>query len=167
MEGDVAMEAETAFSIDLSVGVVLQKMYEELGDAGCAKEDGNDARSLDARSQCRCWGMGAGMGRPAKGGTQKSNRDHESQRRWRTGGVVAGGREVDTPANERRCRSERHGEEEEVADAMATTEEDAAVAGTVAAGSDCVGQQKLGASVDNGRWRDERWMRMVDKQMVS
>ncbi len=47
MEGDVAMEAETAFSMDLSVGVVLQKIYEELGDAGCAKEDGNDARSLD------------------------------------------------------------------------------------------------------------------------
>jgi hypothetical protein len=28
MEGDVAMEAETAFSMDLSVG------YEELGNAG-------------------------------------------------------------------------------------------------------------------------------------
>ncbi len=74
---------------------------------------------------------------------------------------------MDTPANERRCRGERHGEEEEVADAMATTEEDAAVAGTVEAGWDCVGQQELGASVDNGRWRDERWRQMVDKQMVS
>jgi hypothetical protein len=61
---------------------------------------------------------------------------------------------VDTPANERRCHGERHGEEEEVADAMATTEEDAAVAGMVVTGWDCVGQQVLGASVDNsnGRW---------------
>ncbi len=47
MEGDVAMEAETAFSMDLFVGVVLQIIYMELGNAGCAKEDGNDARSLD------------------------------------------------------------------------------------------------------------------------
>ncbi len=47
MEGDVAMEAEMAFSMDLLVGVILQKIYEELGNAGCAKEDGNDARSLD------------------------------------------------------------------------------------------------------------------------
>ena len=74
---------------------------------------------------------------------------------------------MDTPANERWCRGERRGEEEKVADAMATTEEDAAVAGTVAAGWDCVGQQELRASVDNGRWRDERWRRTVDKQMVS
>jgi hypothetical protein len=74
---------------------------------------------------------------------------------------------VDTPANERWCRGERHGEEEKVADAMATMEEDAAVAGVVAAGWDCVGQQELRASVDNGRWRDERWRRTVDKQMVS
>jgi hypothetical protein len=42
--------------------------------------------------------------------------------------------EVDTPANKRRCRNERHGEEEEVADAMAMTEEDAAGIETVAAG---------------------------------
>ncbi len=41
---------------------------------------------------------------------------------------------MDTPANKRRCRGERHGEEEEVADAMAIMEEDAAVPGTVAAG---------------------------------
>ncbi len=74
---------------------------------------------------------------------------------------------MDTPANERRCSGERHGEEEEVADAMATTEEDAAVARTVAAGWDYGGQQELGASVDNGRWRDERWRRTVEKQMVS
>ncbi len=107
------------------------------------------------------------MGRPAKGETQQSNRDHESQRRRRTGGVIAGGREVDTPANKRRCHGERHGEEEKVADAMATTEEDAAVAGLVAAGWDCVGQLELRASVDNGWWRDERWRRTVDKQMVS
>ena len=65
------------------------------------------------------------MGRPVKGGTQQSNRDNKGQRRRRTGGVVAGRRQMDTPANERRCRNERHGEEEEVADAMATTEEDA------------------------------------------
>jgi hypothetical protein len=38
------------------------------------------------------------------------------------------------PANERRCRNKRHGEEEEVADAMLTTEEDAAGVGLVAAG---------------------------------
>jgi hypothetical protein len=107
------------------------------------------------------------MGHPAKGGTKKSNRDHESQRRQRTGGVVAGGCEVDTPANKRQCRGLRHGEEEEVADAMATTEKDAVVARTVAAEWDCVGQQKLGASADNGRWRDERWRRTVDKQMGS
>jgi hypothetical protein len=80
------------------------------------------------------------MVRPVKGEIQQSNRDHESQRRRRTGGVIAGGREVDTPANERQCRSKRHGEEEKVAEAMATVEEDAAVAGMVAAGWDCVGQ---------------------------
>ncbi len=106
------------------------------------------------------------MGRPTKGGTQQSNRDHESQRRRRTGGVIAGGCEVETSANERWCHGERHGEEEKIADAMATTEEDAAVAGTVAAGWDCVGQQELRASVNNGRWHDKRWRRMVDKQMV-
>ncbi len=111
--------------------------------------------------------MGAGKGCPAKGGAQKSNRDHESQRRWRTGGVVAGTREVDTSANKRRCRGKRHGEEEEVVDAMATTEEDAAVLGTLVAGWDCVGQQEIGASVDNRRSRDKRWRRTVDKQIVS
>jgi hypothetical protein len=47
MEGDVVIEAETAFSIDLLVGVVLQNIYEELGNAGGAKEDGNDACFLD------------------------------------------------------------------------------------------------------------------------
>ncbi len=41
---------------------------------------------------------------------------------------------MDTPANERRCRNERHGEEAEVADAMATTEEDAEGVGTMPAG---------------------------------
>ncbi len=74
---------------------------------------------------------------------------------------------MDTPANERPCRGKRHGEEEKVADTMATTEENAAVAGMVAAAWDCVGQQKLRASVDNGGWRNERWKRTVDKQMVS
>jgi hypothetical protein len=77
MEGDVAMEAETAFSMDFSVG------YEELGDAGGAEER--------VRSQCRCWGMGVGDG------TQQSNGDDENQRHRRTGGIVAGGCEVDTP----------------------------------------------------------------------
>ncbi len=38
------------------------------------------------------------------------------------------------PANERRCHDERHEEEMEVADTMATTEEDAAGLGTVAEG---------------------------------
>jgi hypothetical protein len=70
------------------------------------------------------------------------------------------------------------GEEEmEVTDAMATTEKDAAGVGTVAAGwededdetgiEDCVGQQELGASVDNRRWCDKRRRRTVNKQMVS
>ena len=67
-------------------------------------------------------------------GTQQSNRDNESEWGRRTGGVVVGGCEVDTPANKRQCRNERYGEEEEVADAMATTKEDAAGIGTVLAG---------------------------------
>jgi hypothetical protein len=50
------------------------------------------------------------------------------------GGVVASGREVDMPANKRRCHNKRHGEEKEVADAMATMEEDAVGIGMVAAG---------------------------------
>jgi hypothetical protein len=70
----------------------------------------------------------------ATGGTQQSNRDGESERGQRTGGVVAGGREVDTPANERQCRNERHGEEEEVADTMAMMEEDAVGVGMMARG---------------------------------
>ncbi len=49
------------------------------------------------------------------------------------GGAIRGDG-VDMPANERRCRDERHKEEMEVADEMATTEEDAAGIGTVAAG---------------------------------
>ncbi len=43
-------------------------------------------------------------------------------------------REVDMPANKRRCHNKRHGEEEEVADAMAMTEEDTAGVEMVAAG---------------------------------
>ncbi len=84
---------------------------------------------------------------------------------------------MDTPANERRCRNERREKEIEVADAMATTEEDAAGVGTVAAGwededyetgiEDYVGQQELGASVDNGRWCNKRQRQTVNKQMVS
>jgi hypothetical protein len=70
----------------------------------------------------------------AMGGTQQSNRDNESERRRRMGGIVAGGCEVDTPANKRQCLNKRHGEEVEVADAMAMTEEDAAGVGTVRAG---------------------------------
>ncbi len=54
MEGDVAMEVETAFSMDLSVG------YEELGDAGGAEEG--------VQSQCRCRGVGVGDGTSCKGG---------------------------------------------------------------------------------------------------
>jgi hypothetical protein len=30
-----------------------------------------------------------------------------------------------------------------------------------------MGQQELGASVDNGRWRDKRRRRTVNKQIVS
>ncbi len=84
---------------------------------------------------------------------------------------------MDTPANERWCRDERHEEEKEVADAMVTTEEDAAGIGTVAAGwkdeddeteiEDYVGQQELGASEDNGWWCDKRRRQTVNKQMVS
>jgi hypothetical protein len=46
------------------------------------------------------------------------------------GGATRGG-SVDMPANERRCRNKRHEEEMEVADAMATMEEDAAGIGRV------------------------------------
>ncbi len=41
---------------------------------------------------------------------------------------------MDMPANKRQCRNKRHEEEMEVADEMATMEEDAAGVGTVAAG---------------------------------
>ncbi len=68
---------------------------------------------------------------------------------------------MDTPANERQCCNERHEEEMEVADTMVTTEEEAASVGTMAAGwededdeikiEDYVGQQELGASMDNGQ----------------
>jgi hypothetical protein len=68
------------------------------------------------------------------GEINQPNRDDKSQRRQRTRGVVAGGHEVDTPANKRWSRNKRHGEDEEVSDAKATTEEDAAGVGTVAAG---------------------------------
>jgi hypothetical protein len=50
------------------------------------------------------------------------------------GGVVASGHEVGTPANKRRCHNKRHGEDDKIAKAMATMEEDAAGVGTVAAG---------------------------------
>ncbi len=70
----------------------------------------------------------------AIGGTQQSNRDDQSKRHRRTEGVVAGRREVDMPASKRRCRNERLREEEEVTDAIAMTEEDAAGVWTMAAG---------------------------------
>ncbi len=70
-----------------------------------------------------------------------------------------------------------HEEEMEVADAMATMEEDAADVGLVAAGwededeenrtEDYVRQQELGASVDNGRWCNKRRRWTINKQMVS
>ncbi len=79
--------------------------------------------------------------------------------------------------DKRWCRDERHDEEMEIADAMAKTEEDAAGVGMVAAGwedednetviEDYVGQQELGASVDNGRWCNKRRRWTVNKQMVS
>jgi hypothetical protein len=50
------------------------------------------------------------------------------------GGVAADKHEVKMPANKRGCSNKRHREEEEVTDAMATTEEDATGIGTVAAG---------------------------------
>ncbi len=67
-------------------------------------------------------------------GTQQSNRDNERERRQRTGGVVVGRHEVDMPANKRRCRNMRCGEEEDITDAMAMMEEDATGIGTVTAG---------------------------------
>jgi hypothetical protein len=80
------------------------------------------------------WEWGTGL--PAKGVTQQSNRDDKNQRHRRTRGIVPGGHEVDMPAKWGWCCDERHGEEVEVAVAMATAEEDAAVARTVAAGWD-------------------------------
>jgi hypothetical protein len=41
---------------------------------------------------------------------------------------------LDTHANKRPCYNKRHGEEEDISDTMAMTEEDAAGVGTVAAG---------------------------------
>ncbi len=72
----------------------------------------------------------------ATGGTQQLYRDNKSERGWRTGGIVTG-RQVDMPANERRCRNKRHGEEEEVADTMTMMEEDAADIGSVVSGWEC------------------------------
>ncbi len=62
------------------------------------------------------------------------NNQIETTRVKGTRGWEAKSVEVDTPANKRRCHNKRHGEEEEVTDAMAMTEEDAAGIGTVAAG---------------------------------
>jgi hypothetical protein len=85
-----------------------------------------------------------------------------TQQPAREQGVLTRGGGIDTPANKRRCRNERHEEEMEVADAMATMEEDAAGVGAVVPGWEdeddktgiegYVGHQELGASVDNGRW---------------
>ncbi len=49
------------------------------------------------------------------------------------GGATRGGG-MEMPANKRWCHIKRHEEEMEVADTMATTEEDAAGIGTVVAG---------------------------------
>jgi hypothetical protein len=85
---------------------------------------------IAAGLQGSCRGCCAAL---ATGGTQQSNRDIESEH-WRTGGIVSGRYEVGTPAKKRQCRNKRHEEEEEVADAMAITEEDVAGVGMVAAG---------------------------------
>ncbi len=58
---------------------------------------------------------------------------HDTTTSQRARGATRGGG-VDTPVNKGRCRDERHDKVMEVADAMATTEEDAAGLGTVAAG---------------------------------
>ncbi len=82
------------------------------------------------------WAMGQlpRVLRCIRNGGDTINRDIKRERRRRRGGVVAGRREVDTPANERRCRNKRHGEEEEVTDAMAIMEEDAVGIRMMAAG---------------------------------
>jgi hypothetical protein len=60
---------------------------------------------------------------------------------------------VDTPANKRWCHKERHGEEEEVADAMAMTEDDAAGIGSVAAGwEDEYNKTKWRTTWDSKSW---------------
>jgi hypothetical protein len=92
-------------------------------EEGGQDRDGGGGGQRDERHPA---GINKGVA-PVKGGTQQSNRNNKSQRRQRTAGIVASRNGVDTPtpANKRRCRNERHWEEEEVADAMATTEEDA------------------------------------------
>ena len=42
----------------------------------------------------------------------KSNKDYKRQRHRRMGGIVTVRLDVDTRANERRCRTKRHNEEE-------------------------------------------------------
>ncbi len=121
-------------AVDAAVFVDLMEVDEAINEAAAsARMMANKAINevLAAGPRGSCQGCCAAS---ATGGTQQSNRDDESERRRRTGGVVPGGREVDTPANKRQCRNERHGEEEEVTDAMAMMEEDAAGVGMVAAG---------------------------------
>jgi hypothetical protein len=89
------------------------------------------------------------------GGSQQSNRDDEGERRQRRGGIVAGGCEVDRPANKRLCHKERHAEEEEVGDPMATTGEDAAGMGMVAAGWDDDDNETREMTA----WVNKRWWR--------
>ena len=97
------------------------------GHGGRRKRGGRTATGGGGqRDERRPVGINKGAA-PVKGGTQQSNRNSKSQRRQRTAGIVASRSWVDTPtpANKRWCRNERHCEEEEVADAMATTEGDA------------------------------------------
>ncbi len=97
------------------------------GRGGRRKRGGRTATGEGGqRDERRPAGINKGT-TPVKGGTQQSNRNSKSQRDQRTAGINASRSWVDTPtpANKRWCRKERHWEEEEVTDAMATTEEDA------------------------------------------
>ncbi len=72
----------------------------------CGDEDTNNAVCLNKEERVPSWAAGQ-MLRVlrciGKRGTRQSNRHHKSQGCRRTGGVVAGGRELDMPANKRWC----------------------------------------------------------------
>jgi hypothetical protein len=68
------------------------------------------------------------------------------------GGATRGGG-LEMPANKRRCRNKRHEEEMEVADAMATTEEDTVGVGMLVAGwEDEDNENRYMTKWDNKSW---------------